>query len=69
MVSEVVEIGLTPDEALVLFGWLLDLDPLPRAEQAAVDGLVAALESRLTAPFTADYADRLAAARARLGQL
>ncbi|MFT4254212.1 MAG: hypothetical protein QM608_17230 [Caulobacter sp.] len=64
--SGLVEIGLTDDEALVLFGWLSDLDAQPRAEQAALDGLVAALESRLTAPFTADYADQLAAARARL---
>lgn len=67
--SALVEIGLTEDEALVLFDWLSNLDALPSPERAAIDGLVAALESRLTAPFTADYADRLAAARKRLGQL
>jgi len=63
-----VQIDLTADEALVLFEWLsqFDLQAASAAERSALDGLLAALERTLVEPFRADYAELVAAARARL---
>jgi hypothetical protein len=63
-----VQIDLSEDEAVVVFEWLSDFDveAIPSAERAALNGLLSALERVLAAPFRSDYADVLAAARVRL---
>ena len=66
---------LTNDEALVLFDLLFDhgtkgdagaLIVRSPAERNALWALQAALEKQLGVPFEADYAEQLAAARARM---
>ncbi len=66
--SEPFDVSVSPDEALVLFEWLSELDTskLNAAEMAAVNALTAALERRLVAPFQPNYQELLAAARSRL---
>ncbi|MES2035777.1 MAG: hypothetical protein V4466_16545 [Pseudomonadota bacterium] len=65
-------IALSDDEALVLFAWLSERseafanDHRPSAEDVALWNLEALLEKQLAAPQATDYAERLAAARARL---
>lgn len=63
-----LQIGLSEDEALVVFEWLSDFDvqAIPSAERVALSGLLSALERVLAAPFGLDYAEVLAAARVRL---
>jgi hypothetical protein len=73
-----VQIQLSPEEALVLFGLLSrwceeGSAPTPEAscfestaEGAALHGLLADLETQLVAPFKADYSDLLKEARNRL---
>jgi hypothetical protein len=73
-----VQIQLSPEEALVLFGLLSrwceeGSAPTPEAscfestaEGAVLHGLLADLETQLVAPFKADYSDLLKEARNRL---
>ncbi len=65
--SELVDIAVNEDDALVVFEWLSELDVtgLERAGRVARDGFVAALERQLSAPFAEKYRDLLAAARVR----
>lgn len=72
------EIRLTPDEAIVLFDllarWIDGRDAATPdsacfespAECVVLQGALASLETQLTAPFRADYADTVERARARL---
>lgn len=68
--SDDLALTLTKDEALVLFEWLSEMDDgvLGPAEQAVIDGLVAMLETQLTAPFAPDHDEQVLAARARLSE-
>jgi hypothetical protein len=66
-------IRLSDDEALVLFEllsqWTSDAPQATahgNAECAVLHGILASLEAQITAPFSADYDDQLAAARGRL---
>ncbi|WP_104107977.1 hypothetical protein [Nocardioides sp. 616] len=66
-----VALGLTGDEALVLFEWLArfnngDSAFEDQAEQRVLWDLEAMLEKVLSAPLRPDYADLLASARARV---
>jgi hypothetical protein len=68
-----VSISLTADEALVLFDILHRWEdddrvsaPQHASEQVALWNLSALLERELREPFDPDYADQVAAARARL---
>lgn len=71
--SEDISLGLSRDQALVLFEWLArtGAGELPaafedRAEQRMLWDLEAALEKRLAEPFKSDYRERLEAARSRV---
>jgi hypothetical protein len=67
-----VKIELSPDEALVLFDWLVRFNALPKpdfadqAEQRVLWDLEAILETQLIPPLRADYADLLEQPRARV---
>jgi hypothetical protein len=67
-----VEVRLTPDEALVLFEFLLrysDTDELrveDQAEQRALWNVCCLLEKELVEPFNPDYVKLLQSARDRL---
>lgn len=68
-----ISIGLSRDQALVLFEWLARTGAgeqpaafADQAEQRVLAGLEAALESHLVKPFKSDYRDLLAAARGRV---
>lgn len=68
-----VSIGLSRDQALVLFEWLARTgageQPAAfedQAEQRVLWDLEAALEAVLAEPFKSDYRDRLEAARGRV---
>ena len=67
-----VTLQLTPDEALVLFEFLQRFSQQEhlaiedQAEERALWNLTCLLEKQLVEPFTASYAQSLAAARERL---
>ncbi len=63
-----IQMDLFEEEALVLFEWLsgFDVDTVLASERLAIASVVAALERQLVAPFRSDYAEVVAAARARL---
>jgi hypothetical protein len=70
-----IAIGLSPDEALVLFEWLSRTEELSndfrdlvedQAEQRALWNLTALLERELREPFSPAYNELVANARARL---
>jgi hypothetical protein len=74
------QIGLSSDEAIVLFDllsrWIDESNaPTPGsdcfagpAECVVLHGLLASLEKQLVAPFSADYAEAVERAHARLGR-
>ena len=72
----ILRLGLTSDEALVVFEWLyrnedsdIGLDHLgivDDAERQVLWSLLACLESNLVDPFRSDYRERLESARAAL---
>lgn len=71
--SEEISVGLSRDEALVLFEWLArtGADEQPavfedQAEQRVLWDLEAVLEKHLTEPLRSDYRELLEAARARV---
>jgi hypothetical protein len=72
MATEDVSVKLSPDQALVLYEWLVRANATEttntedQAEQRVLWDLEATLESQLTAPFNPDYRERLEAARARI---
>ena len=71
MPEEEFDLRLSGDEALVLFEWLTNFNKAnysfqDQAEQRVLWDLEASLERCLAAPFSADYAAQLAAARDRL---
>ena len=67
-----VALVISHDEAVVLLGWLHRFNSETghrfddQAEQRALWNLEAVLESIVEEPFSANYTDALAAARARL---
>ena len=67
---EVVSIEIGHDAAVVLFDWIARFNEtgistfVDQAEQRVLWDLECDLEARLTEPFAADYASRVAAARA-----
>lgn len=66
-----VTLGLTSDEALVLFEWLARFNNgvgefEDQAEQRVLWDLEAMLEKALVAPLRADYAELLATAREKV---
>lgn len=71
-----LRLGLTSDEALVVFEWLYrnedreiglhNLDTVDDAERQVLRSLLACLESNLVDPFRSDYPERLESARAAL---
>jgi hypothetical protein len=72
-VSEEISLGLSRDQALVLFEWLArtGAGELPaafedRAEQRVLWDLEAALEKHLVEPLQVDYRERLEDARSRV---
>jgi hypothetical protein len=72
MTKNAVTITLEPDEALVLFDWLTRFNESPpevfedQAEQRVLFDLEATLESSLTEPLAANYAELLRDARERV---
>lgn len=73
MSADEVSVGLSRDQALVLFEWLARTgagdQPAAfedQAEQRALWDLEAALEKVLTEPFKSDYRERLEVARSRV---
>lgn len=71
--NDEVSIGLSRDQALVLFEWLARTgsgeQPAAfedQAEQRVLWDLEAALEKHLAEPFRSDYRDLLEAARSRV---
>ena len=72
-VADDISIGLSRDQALVLFEWLARTGASDQpaefedqAEQRVLWDLEAVLESVLTEPLNADYRQRLDAARGRV---
>ena len=71
-VSQSVSIQLTPDEALVLFDWIVRFNAREdqtfedQAEERVLWNIEATLEKLLSEPFSPDYDGLLAAARARV---
>ncbi|MGD7708307.1 hypothetical protein [Microlunatus sp. Y2014] len=73
MSADEVSVGLSRDQALVLFEWLARTgagdQPASfedQAEQRVLWDLEAALEKVLTEPFKSDYRERLEVARSRV---
>lgn len=73
LVTDEISIGLSRDQALVLFEWLARTgsadQPAPfvdQAEQRVLWDLEAALEKHLVEPFKSDYRELLEAARGRV---
>jgi hypothetical protein len=72
MRSKRVKIGLTSDEALVLYDWLTRFnqqahtDFADQAEERVLFDLEGMLEKALAAPLQSDYADLLAQARSNV---
>lgn len=73
MAADEVRLGLSPDQALVLFDWLTRTSAagqpagfVDQAEQRLLWDIEATLETLLPAPMAVDYRERLAAARNRL---